>query len=283
MRANVILIHKKGEETDTANYRPIALLNTEYKILTGTIAEILKKDLPEYAIPKEQLARQKTWGTIHGMLQDKAVTQLARMRRKKHYSAWYDFRKAYDSISHRQLERLIGNLPLHMNIKNVLRGSMNLWSVQVKIDQSKKKPIYIKRGVYQGDSISPLLFILLTAGIMEHIETDPTINRSTKGQHTILAFMDDIKCHANTKQSMKLITNELKKASAEVGLALNEGKCEIYTCNGMQFQEEEDDTPFLPEVREGYTYLGLDQLERDTSRNLENIKTKMITKTTEIF
>ncbi|KAG5885756.1 hypothetical protein JTB14_033869 [Gonioctena quinquepunctata] len=149
VRANVILIYKKGKENDPANYRPIALLNTEYKILTETIAEILKKDLPEWDI-----------------------TQLARMRRKKHYSAWYHFRKAYDSISHRQLKRLIGNLPLHMNIKNVLRGSMNLWSVRVEIDQSRTKPIYIKRGVYQGDSISRLLFILFTAGIMEHIEID---------------------------------------------------------------------------------------------------------------
>ncbi|KAG5885755.1 hypothetical protein JTB14_033868 [Gonioctena quinquepunctata] len=82
---------------------------------------------------------------------------------------------------------------------------------------------------------------------------------------------------------MELITNELKKASAEVGLALNERKYGIYTRNDMQFQEEEDDNPFLPEVREGYTYLGLDQLERDKSRNLENIKTKIITKTTKIF
>ncbi|KAG5861693.1 hypothetical protein JTB14_002323 [Gonioctena quinquepunctata] len=146
---------QKGEETDPANCRPIPLLNIEYKILTGTITEVLKKDLKEWAIPKEQLARQKTW-------------------------------HAPGQGSH-------------------------------TIGKNEKEKAFLSLNTFQ-----PI-----------------HINRTT-----------------NTKQSMKLITNELKKASAEVGLALNEGKCGIYTRNGMQFQEEEDDTLFLPEVREGYTYFG---------------------------
>ncbi|XP_045470568.1 uncharacterized protein LOC123677883 [Harmonia axyridis] len=283
VRANIVLVHKKGDENDPANYRPIALLNTEYKILTSTIASILKNHLPEWAIPKEQLARQHIWGTIHGMLVDKSVTQLARMRRKKNYSAWYDFKKAYDSISHRQLKRLIGNLPLDQNIKKVLRGSMNLWSVQIKIGKDKTNPIYVKRGVYQGDSISPLLFILISGGIIEHIKTSPTIMKSTRGQHDILAFMDDIKCHANTKQSMKIITKELEKCSAEIGLSLNVNKCGIYSRNGLEPQEDVHDVHFLPEIREGYRYLGLAQLERDTTDNLENITEKIKKKSETIF
>ncbi|KAG5863703.1 hypothetical protein JTB14_017245 [Gonioctena quinquepunctata] len=78
------------------------------------------------------------------MLQDKAVTQLGKNEKEKHFSAWYDFRKEYDSIYIDNLRRLIGNVPLHMNIKECLKGVLNLWSVQVKIDQDKTKPIHIK-------------------------------------------------------------------------------------------------------------------------------------------
>lgn len=128
-----------------------------------------------------------------------------------------------------------------------------------------------------------MLFILLTAGIIDHIKLNPIINRATKGQHTILAFMDDIKCHSNTKQGMKIITDQLRKAAEEIGLFLNDTKCGVYCKGVIQDEENENDVPFLPEVREGYKYLGLEQLERDTTKNLESIKEKITNKTRTIF
>lgn len=58
VRAKVILIHKSGRAEDPANYRPISLLNVDYKILTATISSIILEGLAEWMIPKEQLARK---------------------------------------------------------------------------------------------------------------------------------------------------------------------------------------------------------------------------------
>lgn len=80
--------------------------------------------------------------------------------------------------------------------------------------------------------------------------------------------MDDYKCNASSKQAMKTFTAELKKALAEIRLSVNLAKCRIYCRNGIE--QQEDDAPFLPEIKEGYKYLGLDQLERDT----ENLTTQ---------
>ena len=84
VRARIVFIHTTGDPDDPANYRPIAVLNTEYKIMTATLAAIVRENLSEWMILKQQLARQDVWGTVHGLLWDKACTQSAR---SKNYSA----------------------------------------------------------------------------------------------------------------------------------------------------------------------------------------------------
>ena len=86
VRARMILIHKSGEESDPSNYRPIAVLNSDYKILTSTITDFITQSLADWMIPKEQLARKNVWGTTQGLLWDKVCTQAARLLRSQNYS-----------------------------------------------------------------------------------------------------------------------------------------------------------------------------------------------------
>lgn len=94
-RARVVLIYKAGDPKKPENYRPISVLNSDYKLLTAVIASLVRKELPHWAIPREQLAREGVWGTTHGGLLDKLYAQEARVSRRPNWSAWYDFRKAY--------------------------------------------------------------------------------------------------------------------------------------------------------------------------------------------
>ena len=86
--------------------------------------------------------------------------------------------------------------------------------------------------------------------------------------------MDDIKCHSPNLKSMKIITACLEKGAEEVGLTLNRGKCGLYSRATLP-AEDNDLAPFLPEVREGYKYLGLDQLKRNNLENYESIEAKI--------
>ncbi|XP_045470576.1 uncharacterized protein LOC123677890 [Harmonia axyridis] len=105
--------------------------------------------------------------------------------------------------------------------------------------------------------------------------------RDTSGRFHILAFMDDFKCHTSSKKGLKTLTQELERSTAELGLRLNTEKCGMYSRVTEPIKEEE--TPFLPAVRNGYKYLGIEQLERDTTTNFETVSMKAIQTTEQIF
>ena len=288
VRARVALIYKEGDPTDPINYRPIAVLNTEYKLLTSVLSDIIMDSLAPWMIPREQLARRGIWGTTQGLLWDKSCSQTARLSSRENHAAWYDFRKAYDTMSHRQLRRVIKALPIHKEARNTIISLMNKWSVIAQVGKSTTKPIYVKRGIYQGDSMSPLLFELGSAHIPHEIKNNVAITAACRGRQEIACFMDDYKTHAPTKEAAALIKNALQSAAQEVGLALNLRKCGTY-CRAQEQEPDNEalgdelDIPFLPVVREGYKYLGLHQLDRDTPLNAERVEEGVVRKTTAIL
>lgn len=143
----------------------------------------------------------------------------------------------------------------------------------------------MKRGVYQGDTMRPLLFILITPCIINELKTSESINRQCRGKHEVLAFMDDFKCHAPSEKGLREMTRILRAAAGELGLSLNLNKCGSYNREDHQRREverrergdlaegQEEPEPeaegalFLPRIREGYKYLGIYPLERDTELN----------------
>ena len=162
---------------------------------------------------------------------------------------------------------------------------MNKWAIVVKVGKTFIEPIYVKTGIYQGDTISPLTFILLTAHIAAYILNNIEITRACRGRQEIAAFMDDYKTHAPSKRAAMLIKDALQKAAAEVGLSLNERKCGTYCAaqEDDQQQEQEEDMPFLPVIREGYKYLDLHQLDRDAHLNLERLTDRTYSRTRKIL
>lgn len=58
-----ILLHKKGDKDDIANYRPISLISNVYKIFAKLILERITQVLDEN-LPIEQTGFRKNYNTI---------------------------------------------------------------------------------------------------------------------------------------------------------------------------------------------------------------------------
>ena len=74
--------------------------------------------------------------------------------------AWVDFRKAYDMVPHAWIIKalkLMGGAP---NFISLLKSTMIDWKTELISGDINLGEVNINRGIFQGDSLSPLLFVI---------------------------------------------------------------------------------------------------------------------------
>ena len=71
-----------------------------------------------------------------------------------------DYRKAYDLVPHSWILKVLDMYKVGENIYKFLRNSMKLWKTEVTLNGIALGCVDIRKGIYQGDSLSPLLFVL---------------------------------------------------------------------------------------------------------------------------
>ena len=74
--------------------------------------------------------------------------------------AWIDYKKAYDMVPHSWLEKCLEIFKVAENVRHLIRNSMQSWNTSLIAGGKELGKINIRRGIFQGDSLSPLLFVL---------------------------------------------------------------------------------------------------------------------------
>ena len=151
---------KKG--TEVGNYRPIACLNLISKLLTGIISDKTYDHLEENKLlPEEQKGRRrKCQGTKDQLVIDRCILQSCRNRKTNLSMVWVDYKKAYDVVPHSRIITTMGMVGLADNIIGLVKQSMNTWKTNLYADGKLLGSVPIKRGIFQGDLFSPLLFVI---------------------------------------------------------------------------------------------------------------------------
>ena len=142
------------------NYRPIACLNLIWKFLTGIISDKTCNHLDENRLlPEEQKgSRRKCQGAKDEFVIDRCILQNYRKRKANLRMTWLDYRKTYNMVPHPWIIATMGMVGLADNITGLIKQSMNKWKTNLYPDGKLLGSVPIRRGIFQGDSFSPLLF-----------------------------------------------------------------------------------------------------------------------------
>ena len=80
--------------------------------------------------------------------------------------AWKDYRKAYDMIPHRWINECLELFGVAENTKKFLVNSITKWKLELTSNGVSLGNVEIRRGIFQVDSLSPLLFVLCVVPLL---------------------------------------------------------------------------------------------------------------------
>ena len=94
------------------------------------------------------------------MLIDKTVLRDCKKRHTNLAMAQTDYKKAYDVVAHSWISVCLEMFGIANNVKDFLNNSMKSWKLELNASGEKSGEVHIRRGSFQGDSLSLLLFVL---------------------------------------------------------------------------------------------------------------------------
>ncbi|KAK5965746.1 hypothetical protein GCK32_001676 [Trichostrongylus colubriformis] len=188
--------------------------------------------------PDSQVALRKgTCGCLHAQILDQAVIKDAERSKQELHMMWLDMAKAFDSLRHGAILWTVKQWGVSSDVRRLLSTLMKTQSVRycgyTNRRQVRSRPLQIRNGLIQGDSLSPLLCCLaiapISAWIHSHVRphqtktgSGPRSDGSLQVGHVF--YMDDLKVFTPDWYELTKAKNRIRLIVEQLGLALNNSK-----------------------------------------------------------
>ena len=223
-------IFKDGDPTLPSNYRPITLLNTDYRILAKILANRCLQHIP-HLISAEQCAFLK--GRSIGdsiMLLQLLPHQLAAEGHTGALVAFLDFRKAYDSVNRDFLRAVL--LAMGVGDKFVAWVMMLLNQQHTRacavLNGYKSAKAHFTAGVRQGCPLSPLLYLFVGEALLRFLKAQPALGITLAGGRVVAAqYADDIDPLLQGPEVVPILVDTLSTFAAASNQHVNVDKCKL--------------------------------------------------------
>ena len=248
-----VLYKGKGDNRDANSYRGIAMLNHIYKWFTKMLASRLSKFTENRSMPPEQFGFRQGRSTLDAFFKLRSYVLERIESRTPVYAVFVDFRKAFDMVPRKILLRKLTSLhSIRGRILRVLVSLLQFNLIKVFDDVAYSGEIPQNRGVQQGDSLSPLLFILFVSDLPRLLKDVTTIL-------SVILFADDLVIYSTCKKSIQNALNELSRYCKQNMLEVNLSKTKLLTFKkgGFSGNEVFYFNGHIVEKCSSYEYLGI--------------------------
>ena len=226
-RAIITLLPKKGDLADISNWRPVSLLNTDYKIfakllagrLKQCIADVIHKD-QSYCVPGRSI-----YDNVN-LIRDAIF--YANIENIPLAILNLDQKKAFDNVDHDYLFEIMDVMGFGHSfisyIKSLYEGAESL----IKVSGSLTLPFSFEKGIRQGCPLSGLLYTIAIEPLLSALrKTLPNhaLRAPRNDQFCIVsAYADDVTIFITSNDGFKLVEEAYTTFSRASAACLNTKK-----------------------------------------------------------
>ncbi|CAL0324296.1 unnamed protein product [Lupinus luteus] len=256
----VVLIPKFPGADGIEDFRPIALANFQFKIITKVLADRLASIAPSIISPQQR-------GFIKGRsihdcicIASEAVNLLDYKTHGGNLAIKLDVRKAFDTLDWNFLLNTLSAFGFHERFIHWVEVILKSAMLSISVNGQSIGYFHCKRGVRQGDPLSPILFCLaedvFSRGLMKlheqgkihHISGPRNISTPT---HVLYA--DDILIFCKgVKRDIRALNNLISSYANASGQHISQAKCKFYSSSSNH--REVYDLIYLVKVYSLVTY-----------------------------
>lgn len=250
-------IHKKGSKLECSNYRGITMLVVMYKAFTHIIHKRLTP-LTENLLGEYQAGFRSNRSTTDQIFALRQILEKCWEYNIDIHQLYIDYKTAYDSVKQKEIWKTMEHFRIPPKLGRIIRATIEGTKSRCRIGNQLSEEFEIRKGVKQGDVLSPLIFNLVLEKAIRQITINPggTIyNR----QLQMLAYADDVVLIGRRKEAIQNAFVELDRGGQPLGLQVSEEKSK-YMITGRRAPQQRDDrvqvgNKSLERVDE-YKYLG---------------------------
>ena len=222
--SNTILLQKMQGNFEIENWRPIALLNVEYKLFTGILNKRIKSELlKNNLLPDEQNGFTNNRDTAHCIFPLLQTIQDRLANNTELHVAYIDICKAFDSTNHKAILTILEHMGFKKFIPIIKELFRNIYT-RIETEYGYTGKVKISRGVRQGDAISPTLFIIFLSPVMWTIKNLNVTTTNNNLMTNIEGFADDIALVNSSNESLQKSFDLLSKYCDKLDISINAKK-----------------------------------------------------------
>eukprot|EP00253_Pinus_taeda_P018686 PITA_18686 len=230
----ITLIPKEENSITPHKFRPIALCNVLYKVISKVIANRLKPLLPMLISP-EQSGYAEGRQIMDGIILTHEIIHLLKQSKQAGMLLKLDLSKAFDKLSWPYIHHMLKAFGFCSTWVRWIMSLITSSHFSLLVNGFPSRPFKPSRGIRQGDPLSPFLFVIMAEGLGRHIKQalqsnqlkGISIHNSPASSHQ--QFVDDTMLYgypsAQEASCLKSLLNDFSEAS---GTQVNNSKSQIF-------------------------------------------------------
>ena len=267
-----------------SNYRPITCLPVMWKLFSGLISDSIYLHLETQNLlpPEQKGCKRNSRGCKEQLMIDKLILKNCKRRKRDLCMTFIDYKKAYDRVPHSWILSCMSMCGISPSLIDLFDTSFKQSSVDLMFGSSVLGRVKIKRGIFQGDSVSPLHFIIsllpLSFLLNQH---NLGYSLDCKGGPSIShrLYMDDLKLYASSEEDMERLVNTTSEFSDDIKMEFGLDKCaSVKITKGSKAVFSGISLPNGDHIDglddEGYKYLGVLEANTILHKEMKELVTK---------